>query len=429
MDYELQAVAAERATQLVLEIAGGKPGPLIEAVKDEQLPKAATVELREERIERVLGLTMSRDAVTDILQRLGLNVSESKEGWLIHSPSWRFDIDIEADLLEELARVYGYNKMPVTHISAQMILKPKTERQLSLATIRRQLVARGYQEAITYSFVEPKIQDLVCPGQETIALNNPISADMSVMRTSLWPGLLTAMQYNLNRQHNRVRLFESGQRFIPEGGALPKQDVMLAGAITGRREPESWAESGESVDFYDVKGDLESVLALGGKSTEFKFQQAEHSALHPGQCAAITVNGEVIGHIGAIHPLLQKKLDFTQTIYLFELKLSAITNAEVPEFAELSKYPEVRRDLAIVINRKIDAQAVLEAVREAAGSYLQNLRLFDIYEGKGIDLKEKSLAIGLTYQHSSRTLNEDEVNASVDSVVDLLKSRFDASLR
>jgi phenylalanyl-tRNA synthetase beta chain len=331
--------------------------------------------------------------------------------------------------LEEIARIYGYNRLPVTSIHADLTLKAKPEARISLKSIRRQLVARGYQEAITYCFVEPKAQQLVCPDDEAVALANPISADMAVMRTSLWPGLLNVMERNLNRQQSRVRLFESGLRFIPDGDGLPKQDAMLAGAITGRRLPESWAENGEMVDFYDLKGDFESVIGLQGADSGIEFIKGNHPALHPGQTAAITLSGEIVGHIGAIHPELQKKMGFSQTIYLFEVILTAVTEADLPEFTELSKFPEVRRDLAILINREVEAQDVLKTVKEVAGDELQNLRLFDIYEGKGVDLKQKSLALGLTYQHSSRTLNEDEVNASIERVVDQLQTRFSATLR
>ena len=429
VDYQLQVTAMERATGLLQSIVGGEAGPVIEVSSAADLPTSATIELREARIEKLLGLKIAKTEVTDMLSRLGLAVTETDQGWQVVSPSWRFDIAIEADLLEEIARIYGYNRLPVTSIHAELKLKPKTETKIGLKTIRRQLVARGYQEAITYCFVEPAIQQLVCPQDDTVALTNPISADMAVMRTSLWPGLLNAMQHNLNRQQTRVRIFESGLRFLPQANGLPEQDAMLAGAITGRREPESWSENGELVDFYDLKGDLESVIALSGNHTAVSFEKGEHPALHPGQTAAIIANGECVGHMGAIHPELQKKLGFAQAIYLFEVKLSAITTSELPKFTELSKFPEVRRDLAIIINREIEADAVLKTVQKMAGEHLRNLRLFDIYEGKGIDLKEKSLALGLTYQHSSRTLNEDEVNASVDCVVTELQTRFGATLR
>ena len=431
VDYQLQVKAIERATALLLDIVGGEAGPTNETVSQGDIPQAAVVELRASRIKKLLGLDIERAEVTDMLARLGLSVSETEQGWSTVAPSWRFDIAIEADLLEEIARIYGYNRLPVTAIHADLELKPKTETATGLSAVRQQLIARGYQEAITYSFVDPKAQQLICPHDETVALANPISADLAVMRTSLWPGLLNAMEHNLNRQHSRVRLFETGLRFIPDGGQLPKQDAMLAGAITGRREPESWTENGDLVDFYDLKGDLESILALSGigNNTGLSFEKSEHPALHPGQTAAVMVSGEAVGYIGAIHPQLQKKLGFSQCVYLFEVKLSAITRGELPKFTELSKFPEVRRDLALLVGREIEANSVLETVKSAAGEHLKNLRLFDIYEGKGIDLKEKSLALGLTYQHSSRTLNEDEVNASVERVVSQLQDQFAATLR
>jgi phenylalanyl-tRNA synthetase beta chain len=430
VDYQLQVTAIERATQLLLDIVGGQPGPVSELVSND-IPVAVDVELRAARIKKLLGLDIERNEVTEILTRLGLRVTETDQGWMVVAPSWRFDIAIEADLLEEIARIYGYNRLPVTRIHSDLALQAKPETKTGLRAIRRQLIARGYQEAITYCFVEPKVQELVCPQDDTVALTNPISADMAVMRTSLWPGLLGVMEHNLNRQQSRVRLFESGLRFIPNGDDLPKQDVMLAGAITGRREPESWSENGELVDFYDLKGDLESVIALSGlgNNTDLMFVKGEHPALHPGQTAAIRYCGNTVGYVGTIHPVLQKKMGFSQPIYLFEVELSAITNAELPKFTELSKFPEVRRDLAVLVARDIEVDSVLNAVREVAGDELRNLRLFDIYEGKGIDLKEKSLALGLTYQHSSRTLNEDEVNASVERVVSQLQQRFGATLR
>ena len=249
------------------------------------------------------------------------------------------------------------------------------------------------------------------------------------MRTSLWPGLLTAARYNLNRQQSRQRLFESGLSFLPNGDKLPVQQPLLAGLIAGRRYPESWTESGEVVDYYDLKGDLESVLSFGGTVTDFTFKAGGHAALHPGQSATIHKGGKKIGYLGAIHPELQKKLDLPEVVYLFEVELSGITSRKLPNFTELSKYPEIRRDLAILIDREVAAETVLATVRAVAGSYLQNLRLFDIYQGEGIDLKEKSLALGLTFQHSSRTLNEDEINLTIDTVVGELKEKLGATLR
>jgi phenylalanyl-tRNA synthetase beta chain len=241
--------------------------------------------------------------------------------------------------------------------------------------------------------------------------------------------LLTAARYNLNRQQSRIRLFETGLSFVPAGNDLPTQQPLLAGLIAGRRFPESWSETGETVDYYDLKGDLESLLSLCGNVDEFTFSPGGHPALHPGQSATIYRNGENVGYLGAIHPELQKKLDLSVATYVFEVKLSGITSCRLPKFTELSKFPEIRRDLAILIGREVNADTVLATVKEAAGSYLQNLRLFDIYQGEGIDLKEKSLALGLTFQHSSRTLNEDEINAAVDNVVGALKEKLGATLR
>ena len=429
VDHQLQAAAIERATALLIEITGGQPGPLVEVTQPQYLPAIAEVELRSARIEKVLGLSMADDEVEDILARLGMSVEKTSAGWKVTAPSWRFDIAIEADLLEELARVYGYNRLPVTRIHAELGLKSRPETEIGLKAIRSQLVARGYQEAITYSFVEPAIAQMVCPGDAVVSLANPISADMSVMRTSLWPGLLTAARYNLNRQQSRLRLFESGLSFLPNGDKLPIQQPLLAGLIAGRRHPESWTESGEAVDYFDLKGDLESVLSFGGTVTDFTFTPGGHAALHPGQSATIYNNGDKIGYLGAIHPELQKKLDLPEVAYLFEVELSGITTRKLPNFTELSKYPEIRRDLAILIDREVAAGTVLATVRGVAGSYLRNLRLFDVYQGEGIDLKEKSLALGLTFQHSSRTLNEDEINLTIESVVGELKEKLGATLR
>lgn len=429
VDHQLQARAIERATELLMSIVGGEPGPLVEVSEPQYLPKAEPVELRAARIEKLLGLQMADDEVADILARLGMGLEKTAEGWKVLAPSWRFDIAIEADLLEELARVYGYNRLPVTKIHAELGLRPRSETRIGLKALRSQLLARGYQEAITYSFVEPAIQQLVCPQDSVVSLANPISADMSVMRTSLWPGLLTAVRYNLNRQQSRVRLFESGLSFLPDGDNLPVQQPLLAGLIAGRRHPESWTESGEAADYFDLKGDLESVLSFCGNVTDFTFSSGGHPALHPGQSATVFRNGAKVGYLGAIHPELQKKLDISETVYLFELELSGITTGKLPEFTELSKFPEIRRDLAILIDREVAAETVLGTVRAVAGSYLRNLRLFDVYQGEGIDLKEKSLALGLTFQHSSRTLNEEEITATIDTVVGELKEKLGATLR
>jgi phenylalanyl-tRNA synthetase beta chain len=428
VDYELQVDAIERATQLLLEIVGGDAGPLI-CASNEHLPQTREVTLRKARILSGLSLEMADEEVVDILSRLGLKLkSQSAEGWTFNIPSYRFDISIEADLLEELARVYGYNRLPTRSLAAPMDIEAHPEAKIGLPALRKQLIARGYQEAITYSFIEPKLSALFDPAIVPVTLRNPISADMAVMRTSLMPGLVTVLRNNLNRQQNRVRLFESGLRFVPAADGL-RQESMLAGLIYGNRSPESWANAVELVDFFDLKGDVESLLALTGDQQAFEFRPEAQVALHPGQTAGIYRDGEWQGVIGALHPSLQQQLDLPQAVYLFEIRLSALLSARIPVFASLSRFPEVRRDLAVLVDRALSAEVLLTAVKSQAGEQLIDLKIFDVYMGKGIDPHRKSVAMGLTFQHPSRTLNEDEINASIDSIVRYLEVNFSATLR
>ncbi|MES2676328.1 MAG: phenylalanine--tRNA ligase subunit beta [Pseudomonadota bacterium] len=428
VDYNLQVEAIERATALLLNIVGGEAGPLT-AVTNEHLPAERQVRLRKARIVSGLSLEMADAEVVDILTRLGLVlVSQNAEGWTFTVPSYRFDISIEADLLEELARVYGYNRLPTRSLATPITIAERPEADLALSSVRNQLVARGYQEAITYSFIEPKISAMFEPAIEPVILRNPISADMAAMRTSLFPGLVNVLRHNLNRQQDRVRLFETGMRFVPGPSGL-QQEQMLAGLMYGNRLPESWGNQVEVADFFDLKGDVESLLAITNDEAGFSFQSTSHSALHPGQTAAIYRNGEVQGYIGALHPTLLQQLDISKPVYLFELKLSAVTKARVPAFSVLSRFPEVRRDLALLIVRSLSVKTLTDTVRAHAGEFLTDLKVFDLYMGKGIDPQRKSVALGLTFQHPSRTLNEDEINASIDTVIKSLEVNFAASLR
>lgn len=428
VDYNLQVEAIERATALLLEIVGGEAGPVIH-VTNEHLPQERQVTLRKARIVSGLSLEMADSEVVDILARLGLTlVSHNAEGWVFTIPSYRFDISIEADLLEELARVYGYNRLPTRSLAAPLDIEPRPEVKMGLPSLRKQLIARGYQEAITYSFIEPKLLALFEPGVSPVMLRNPISADMAAMRTSLMPGLVSVLRNNLNRQQNRVRLFESGLRFVPSVDGL-KQEAMFAGLIYGSRAPESWANVVEQVDFFDLKGDVESLLALTGDATVFTIEAGSHSALHPGQTADIYRDGEWQGVMGALHPSLLQQLGISQSVYLFEIRLSSLLKARIPAFASLSKFPEVRRDLALLVDRDLVANKLMVAVKETAGEHLIDLKIFDVYVGKGIDTQRKSVAMGLTFQHASRTLNEDEINASIDSIVQYLGANFSATLR
>lgn len=427
VDYKLQELAIERATALLLEMVGGDAGPLVLTEVSAKVPAERRVELRKQRIESYLGMSFTDAEVKDILTRIGLVVlDESDTSWTFDVPSYRFDISIEEDLLEELARVYGYNRL-VTRTPKVAIDLPETpETSIGLPAVRAQLTALGYQEAIAYSFVEPELNKLFDPEVEPVALRNPISADMAVMRTTLWPGLVSLLKHNLNRQQGRVRLFETGQRFVPSAEGL-KQEPVIAGLIYGSQLPESWVGQGESVDFYDIKGDVEAVLQLAGD--DFTFAIGQHPALHPGQTASILRDGKTVGLVGALHPQIQQELGLSQAAYVFEMLQEDLLQSELPAFSEVSKYPEVRRDIAVVIDKEILVGTLLESINKAAGEHLIDLKVFDVYAGKGIDPQRKSVALGLTFQHPSRTLNEAEVNESVDAVIAQLGDQFEATLR
>lgn len=429
VDSQLAREAIERATQLLLDIVGGEAGPVVEAVSEQHLPQVAPVTLRAERITQMLGMEMDPAQVEQLLNALELTTVKSAEGqWTVTVPSHRFDISLEVDLIEELARLYGYNNLPVRYPQARLAPQGKPETRGDLPTLRRLLVARGYQEAITYSFIDPKLFELFSPGVEPLLLANPISSDMAAMRASLWPGLVKALQHNLNRQQDRVRLFESGLRFVGQLGDL-QQQPMIAGVITGSRLPEGWANGRDGVDFFDVKADVEALLGYSGALSDFTFSAGKHPALHPGQTAAIERDGKLVGYLGAIHPELAKALGLDRPVFLFELVLGDVVEGRLPKFSELSKFPETRRDLALIAGRDVASSAVLELIRDNAGEWLTDLRLFDVYQGKGIDPDRKSLAVGLTWQHPSRTLNDDEVNTTLQNILTSLEQRLNTTLR
>ena len=429
VDFELTRQAMERATALLLEIVGGEAGPVVEAVSTANLPKREAVTLRAERIAQMLGLEMDAAMIERMLGALGLGVSAKGEGvWEVRIPSHRFDIALEVDLIEELGRLYGYDRLPVRYPQARLAPQTRAEATAELPALRRLLVARGYQEAITYSFIDPKLFAQFNPETSPLLLANPISADMAAMRASLWPGLVKAVLHNLNRQQSRVRLFESGLRFVGQLAEL-RQESMLAGVITGNRLAESWSHGRESVDFYDLKGDVEALLAAAGDAGAFRFVAGEHPALHPGQCACIEREGRAVGYLGALHPQLATELGIEQPLFLFELQLAELAVGKLPAFNELSRFPEVRRDLALLVDRDTPAEELLSCIRENAGAYLTDLKLFDVYQGKGIDPLRKSLAVGLTWQHPSRTLNDDEVSAATQTILTSLGERFNATLR
>ncbi|WP_447751245.1 phenylalanine--tRNA ligase subunit beta [Pseudomonas nicosulfuronedens] len=429
VDPQLARRGMERATELLLQIVGGEAGPIVEQASDADLPKVAPVTLRAERVTQMLGMTLENTEIERLLTALEFDVQKaSADAWTVGVPSHRFDVSIEVDLIEELGRLYGYNRLPVRYPQARLAPNTKSESQAELPALRRLLVARDYQEAITYSFIDPKLFQLFHPGVEPLMLANPISADMAAMRASLWPGLVKSLQHNLNRQQTRVRLFESGLRFVGQLEGLV-QESMLAGVICGARQPEGWANGRENVDFFDMKADVEALLGNAGALDVFTFSPAEHPALHPGQTAKIERDGVLVGYLGALHPELAKALDLDRQVFVFELVLAEVAKGRLPKFSELSRFPEVRRDLALIVDLDTSAEFVLANIRETAGEWLTDLRLFDVYHGKGIDPLRKSLAVGLTWQHPSRTLNDDEVNATTQNIVASLEQRFNATLR
>ncbi len=433
VDPELQQRALARATALLLKTVGGAAGPVIEVIHDAHMPTRNTILLRAGRVARVLGQAISADDVTDILTRLGMRVTRSTtaegDSWQVTAPSFRFDITFEEDLIEELARVYGYGNLPTTLPQSAAHIRSIPESRVPLSRLQNILVSRGYQEAITYSFIDPELQQLFDPGQTGIALTNPISADMSVMRTRHWPGLVQAVLHNLNRQQTDVKFFESGLRFIPQGDEI-KQENYLSGVVTGSWAPEQWAQKTRPIDFFDLKGDVESLLATVSNIENFTFVAEQTPALHPGQSAAIyTESGENIGSIGTLHPALEVKLGLSQKVFLFEIALKCFENAEIPQFSALSKFPSIRRDIAVVVDEKIPLKQLKDVVKNAATDLLDNFQLFDVYQGKGIDSGRKSVAFGLTFQERSRTLEEADVEEAMAPILTALTDQLGATLR
>ncbi|MGJ0431121.1 phenylalanine--tRNA ligase subunit beta [Methylobacter sp.] len=427
VDPTLQERAIERATQLIVEIAGGSVGPVTEAKAESALLTRPAVLLRRQRIEKILGIALADEEIAAIFQRLGMSVEAQADGWQITPPGFRFDIAIEADLIEELARIYGYNNLPRSSLLMRSELSKATEAVLDIDRVKDLMVDRGYQEAITYSFVDEDIQKAVAPDDIVISLKNPISSELAVMRTTLWCGLLNAALHNTNRQQNRVRLFETGLRFINEGGET-RQQKMLAGLALGSVYAEQWGEKSRKVDFFDVKADVQAMFALTG--CEVQFAPAKHAALHPGQTAEIlNPAGERIGWLGMLHPTLEKQLGFDSQVFLFELDQNLLLNKHIPVFKPLSKYPSVRRDLALIVKEEISADDIINAVKGCAEQTLQDIVIFDVYRGKGVEEGYKSVALSLTIQDYSQTLTDSEIDAIFNRVLDTVMNKISAKLR
>ncbi len=427
VDPQLQQRAIERATRLIVDIAGGEVGPVTEQSAPEHLPSAEPILLRSDRIRKLLGISSDDAEIEDILQRLGMTVERKSNGWVVKAPSYRFDIAIEADLIEEIGRVVGYDNLPQSALQMHTELLPDSEAILDLDSIKDLLVAKDYHEAITYSFVDPELQRLVYPDQSAIPLQNPISSELAVMRTGLWAGLILAAQHNLNRQQNRIRLFESGLRFLKNHKDI-LQTKSLAGLIYGSVVAEQWGKVARAVDFYDVKADVQAILDLAGQC--FEFIPGQHPALHPGQSAQINaMDGEHVGWLGMLHPTLEKTLDFDSSVFLFELDLHKILTKSIPSFEPLSRFPSVRRDLAVIVDAEIAANKLAEAITASNRSMIKAVNIFDVYQGAGVESGRKSVALGLILQDSSRTLKDTEIDAIVSGGLKKLTDDFGAQLR
>jgi phenylalanyl-tRNA synthetase beta chain len=426
VDFLLQERAIERATQLLVECAGGKAGPTIVTGSKQPISDVMPIRVRHERIQKVLGERIAADLIVDLLKRLGMAVSGGPTDWEVIPPSWRFDIRIEEDLIEEIARLFGFDNIPEQAAQIAQVLAPWSERRVRNERAADLLVDRGYQEAITYTFTDANWQRIVHPDEDGLAVANPISAELGVMRLSLWPGLLQAVRENQRRQQSRVRLFEIGRRFAAKNG---DEAEMLAGVVTGSTLVEQWASETRAVDFFDVKADLEAVLALSGDSKSFRFIAEPHSTFHPGQSARIWRDNRAVGWLGALHPERAARMDLTYPVFLFEIEIEPALAVELPEYREISKYPAIRRDIAVIVDEGTNADALISSVQDSGGALLNTVSVLSVYQGRQIEKGKKSIALGLQLQDTSRTLTDQEADAIVARVVEQLAKQHAAAIR
>lgn len=432
VDFDLQHNAVERATRLLIEIVGGEPGPVVAAEDSNHLPQSVPVSLRQHRLDQLLGVKIPVEQVDECLSRLGLKVTrreETEQGvlWTVNSPSHRFDIAIEEDLVEEVCRVHGYNNIESRRPYTELHLREVELEAHGEPALKRQLIASDLQEVITYTFIDPSVADLFAPGKAHLELANPMSRDQSVMRASLLPGLVDALKHNTSRQQSRVRLFEVGRVFDTDAETL-RQPVRVGGLIWGARNPEGWHGDNGAVDFFDSKGIVENLLDWAGiKDATFDRPKGEMT-LHPGQSAVVNIADETVGVVGRLHPEIEAQLDVSG-VYVFELSADAVLARPRRRYQGLSRYPSVRRDFSVLVSRDVSAAAVEQCVRAAAGEHLVEFTLFDVYEGKGIDSNEKSLAVGLTFQSQTATLKDEDINTRADAVVAALQEELNARQR
>jgi phenylalanyl-tRNA synthetase beta chain len=426
VDFYLQRQAIARASQLIIELLGGELGEIIEIG---EVPKQQpAILLRAARITSILGIHLRDHEVEELLSNLGMQAKATTGGWLVSSPSYRHDIASEIDLIEELARLYGYDQIPSQKLNAELRFLPTLESQLNIKHLKNTLVARDYQEAITYSFVNPQYEKLLGLAEQPLEIINPIASDLAVMRSNHWPGLIRAYQYNYHRQQARVRLFEVGLCFSNLPNEL-KQNLRLGGLCAGLVFKEQWGESKRQVDFFDVKADVENLLGHIAGKRKLQFKPCEQPALHPGKAASLFLEDKYIGSFGAIHPNIAQKLDINQSLYLFDIDLDSIMELPLQTYEAISKFPAIRRDVALVVTTDVPAEKIKEKILDSGGGLLKNVQIFDVYQGKGIDPDKKSIALSLFFQHNSRTLVDAEINAFMQTIVSALHKEFDAILR
>ncbi|WP_180031951.1 MULTISPECIES: phenylalanine--tRNA ligase subunit beta [unclassified Acinetobacter] len=429
VDFELPMIAMHRASQLIAELAGGEFGPIIVAEKSELLPKREAIELEQAQVDQLLGYTVESDFITDALTRLGCEVTVKAEGqWSVVPPSHRYDMAIYQDLIEEVARIHGYDNIQIS-LPVIDVKLAKYEDQFELTQLRQTAVTLGYQEAISFSFADLKLEKQLNPEVNPLALANPISSDLAVMRSTLLSSLIPCVQYNVNRQQNRVRFFELGLRFDYQNAASIhdlKQIPTFALIATGSRTPETWHGKAQPMDFFDFKGDIEEILAAALLNVE--YVRSERSWLHPGQSAEILVNGQSIGYLGRLHPSLEDELDLATT-WVAELDQSAVLQTYVSNFTELSRFPSVRRDIALLISDKINVSEIQGLIEKTGGELLGSTWLFDVYTGQGVEEGKRSLAFALLWQHPSRTLEDAEIKSGMDNILQVLENTYQATLR
>ncbi|MCQ1046062.1 phenylalanine--tRNA ligase subunit beta [Acinetobacter baumannii] len=429
VDFELPLIAMNRASQLIQELAGGEFGPITVAEKSDLLPKREAIELKQAQVDQLLGYKVAAEFITDALTRLGCEVTVQANGeWSVVPPSHRYDMAIYQDLIEEVARIDGYDNIQISLPSMDVQLA-KYQDRFEIVQLRQTVVTLGYQEAISFSFADAKLEKQLNPQVSPLMLANPISSDLAAMRSTLLSSLIPCVQYNLNRQQSRVRFFELGLRFdYQNANSIQdlKQIPTLALVAVGSREPESWHAKPQPMDFFDFKGEVEEILAAGRVKVE--YVRSERPWLHPGQSAEILVDGQSIGYLGRLHPSLENELDLSTT-WVAELDQAAVLQSYVSNFTELSRFPSVRRDIALLISDNINVRDIQQLIEKTGGELLDSTWLFDVYTGQGVEEGKRSLAFALLWQHPSRTLEDAEIKSGMDNIIQVLENTYQATLR